>query len=97
MSETIRSNRDSEVKARYALALLRVAQISDSQTAGRLMAQLATDGPLPDERPEIAELHFRAIEVFKQLADSLSDPSARKPPAWKTAVDVTTQWLDVVT
>jgi hypothetical protein len=96
MSETIRPNRDSEVKARDALALLSVAQIADSQTAARLMEHLTIDGPLTNERPEIAKLHFRAVEVFKELADSLSDPSSRKPPPWKTAVDVTTHWLDVL-
>jgi len=97
MSENIRLNRDSEVKARYALALLRVAQIADRETAARLIQKLIIDDPLPNERPEIAEVHFTAIEVFKQLADSLSDPSSRKPPPWKTAFDVTTYWLDVVT
>ena len=97
MGENIRANRDSEVKARYALALLRVAQLADSQTAARLMHHLIIDGPRPNERPEIAELHFRAVEVFKELADSLGDPSSRKPPPWRTAVNVTAHWLSVVT
>src|SRR3954451_12818966 len=96
MSENSRSNRDSEVKARYALALLGVAQMADRQTAARLMQHLIIDGPRPYERPETAELHFSAVEVFKELGDILSDPDGRKPPPWKKAVDVTTHWLNVV-
>src|SRR4051812_26607280 len=86
MSEHIRPNRDSEVKARYALALLRVAQLADCQTAARLMQHLTIDGPQPNERPEVAELHFRAVDAFKELADRLGDPSSRKPPPWRTAI-----------
>jgi hypothetical protein len=92
----IRLNRDGDVKARYALALLGVAQMADCETAARLVQNLIKDGPRPDERPEIAELHFRAIEVFKQLALSLSDPKLQVRPAWKTARDVTEHWLDMV-
>ena len=97
MSENIRLNRDSEVKARYALALLRVAQIADRQTAARLVQHLIIDRPRPYERPETAELHFSAVEVFRELAEILGDPSSRKPAPWKKAVDVTTHWLNVVT
>jgi len=97
MSEDTRPHRDSEVKARYALALLRVAQIADRQTAARLMGHLTIDGPRPNERPEVAELHFRAVDVFKELADILADPSSRKPPPWRRAIDVTTHWLNTVT
>ena len=97
MSEHIRPNRDSEVKARYALALIGVAQIADRQTAARLMQHLIIDSPRPNERPEVAELHFRAVDVFKELADSLGDPSSRKPPPWRRAIDVTTHWLNMVT
>src|SRR3954467_10590297 len=97
MSENFRLNRDSEVKARYDLALLRVAQIADRQTAARLMRNLIIDAPRPYERSETAELHFSAVEVFKELAEILGDPNSRKPPPWKKAVDVTTHWLNVVT
>ena len=95
--EIIRPNRDSEVKARYALALLGVAQLANSQTAARLVQHLIMDGPRPDERPEIAEHHFRAIDVFEQLALSLSDPKLQGRPPWKTARDAATRWLDMVT
>src|SRR6476660_5978899 len=36
-------NRDSEVKARYALAVLRVAESADRETAARLVQGLARD------------------------------------------------------
>jgi hypothetical protein len=93
----IRPNRDSEVKARYALALLGVAQMADCEAAARLVEHLIKDGPRPDERPEIADLHFRAIDVFKQLALRLRDPELQQRPPWRTAKDATTHWLDMVT
>ena len=61
----MRANRDSEVKARYALAVLRVAQLADRETAARLIRGLARDLPHPEERREIAALHFEAIEAFQ--------------------------------
>jgi alcohol dehydrogenase class IV len=33
----------------------------------------------------------------EELAEILGDPSSRKPPPWKKAVDGTTHWLNVVT
>ena len=43
------SNRDSEIKARYALAVLRVAQVADRETAARLVQGLARDVPHPKQ------------------------------------------------
>src|SRR4051812_17865359 len=53
---------DSLMKARYALTVLRVAQGTEQQTAARLVRGLAHDLPDPVERPEIAEIHLRAID-----------------------------------
>jgi hypothetical protein len=43
----MKSNRDSEIKARYALAVLGVAQVADRETAARLVRGLAKDFPIP--------------------------------------------------
>ena len=59
---------DSLVKARYASTVLRVAQTADQHTAARLLSGLARDFPCRNERVEIAELHFRAIDSFAELA-----------------------------
>jgi hypothetical protein len=65
--------KDSFIKARYALTLLRVAQTADRETAARLIRGLARDAPLPDEVPELAGIHLRAIEAFVRLAAGLAD------------------------
>jgi len=62
---------DSLVKARYASTVLRVAQTADQHTAARLLSGLARDFPSRNERVEIAELHFRAIDSFVELATAL--------------------------
>src|SRR4051794_24517308 len=49
--------KDSLIKARYALTVLRVAQTLDRETAARLIRGLARDPPLPDELPELAGIH----------------------------------------
>ena len=90
----MRANRDSEIKARYALAVLRVAQLADRETAARLVQGLARDLPHPEERREIAALHFEAIEAFEQLAEGLLVSAAGS--AWKTAFAVASRWLGVV-
>ena len=41
----MKSNRDSEIKARYALAVLRVAEMADRETASRLVQGLARISP----------------------------------------------------
>jgi hypothetical protein len=91
----MRSNRDSEIKARYALAVLRVAQMADRETAARLVLGLARDLPHPDERREIAVLHFEAIEAFEKLAEGLR-LSAVAAPLWRAATAAASKWLGVV-
>lgn len=88
----MRSNRDSEIKARFALAVLRVAQMADRQTAVRLVQGLARDLPRPDERREIAVLHFQAIEAFEKLAESLQVAFVTSS-SWQAPADVATKWL----
>jgi len=59
---------ESLIKARYASTVLRVAQTTSQQTAARLVSGLSRDLPRSTERAEIAELHFRAIKTFSELA-----------------------------
>jgi hypothetical protein len=88
---------DSLIKARYASTVLRVAQTVDQQTAARLVRGLSRDFPCPTERPEIAELHFGAINSFSELATALYNETASKPEhLWKSAIDAAAAWLNAV-
>jgi hypothetical protein len=87
---------DSLIKARYALTVLRVAQATDWETAARLVRGLAHDFPHPNELPEIADIHLRAIDLFSQLATSLGDARNVKPRPWNSALDAASDWLRAV-
>jgi hypothetical protein len=91
----MKSNRDSEIKARYALAVLGVAQVADRETAARLVRGLAKDFPHPDEKREVASLHFEAIEAFEKLAEGLRVSAVAAPP-WRAATAAASKWLSVV-
>ena len=91
----MRSNRDSEVKARYALAVLRIAQAADRETAARLVLGLSRDLPHPNELREVALLHLEAIEAFEKLAEGLR-VSAGATSRWRTATTAATKWLSAV-
>ena len=89
---------DSLIKARYASTVLRVAQSMEQQTAARLVSGLSRDLPRRTERAEIAELHFRAIKSFSELATALSsEPASRREHLWKGAMDAAAAWLKAVT
>ena len=88
---------DSLIKARYASTVLRVAQTVDQQTAARLVSGLSRDLPCPTERPEIAELHFRAINSFSELATALyNETASNRERLWKSAMDAAAAWLNAV-
>ena len=89
---------DSLIKARYASTVVRVAQTVDQQTAARLVSGLSRDFPCPTERPEIAELHFRAINSFSELATALyNEPASNREHLWKSATDAAAAWLNAGT
>ena len=88
---------DSLIKARYASTVLRVAQTADQQTAARLVSGLSRDFPCPTERADIAELHFRAINSFSELATALYNETASiRADLWKSAIDAAAAWLNAV-
>ena len=88
---------DSLIKARYASTVLRVAQTVDQHTAARLASELSRDFPCPTERPEIAELHFRAINLFSELATALyNETASTRLHLWKSAMDAAAAWLHAV-
>ena len=88
---------DSLIKARYASTVLRVAQTVDQPTAARLVSGLSCDFPCPTERPEIAELHFRAINSFSELATALyNETASKREHLWKSATDAAAAWLNAV-
>jgi hypothetical protein len=86
---------DSLIKARYASTVLRVAQAMDRRTAARLVIGLSRDFPCPAERPEIAELHFRAIDSFSELAAALGSEktTSKREHLWTVAMDAVGTWL----
>ena len=88
---------DSLMKARYASTVLRVAQTVDQQTAARLVSGLSRDFPCPTERPEIAELHFRAINSFSELATALyNETASKRQQLWNSAMEAAAAWLNAV-
>jgi hypothetical protein len=88
---------DSLIKARYASTVLRIAQTADQQTAARLVSGLSRDFPSPTERPEIAELHFQAINSFSELATALCNETVSKRQyLWNSAMDAAAAWLNAV-
>jgi hypothetical protein len=88
---------DSLIKARYASTVLRVAQTVDQHTAARLVSGLSRDFPCPTERADIAELHFRAINSFSELATALrSETASKREHLWNSARDAATAWLNAV-
>jgi len=88
---------DSLIKARYASTVLRIAQTVDQLTAARLVSGLSRDFPCPTERPEIAELHFRAINSFSELASALcSETAPKREHLWRSARDAVAAWLHAV-
>jgi thioredoxin-like negative regulator of GroEL len=88
-------SRDSEIKARFALAVLRVAQGADRKTAARLLHGLARDLPHSDERREVIALHFDAIQEFEKLTETLR-VSLAAPNAWRSATEAISKWLSAV-
>ncbi len=78
------------------MTILRVAQTSDQETAARLVRGVAHDFPHPNERPEIADIHLRAIKSFIHLAASLGDATKSKQHPWNTALDEAKDWLRAV-
>jgi hypothetical protein len=92
------TGRDSLIKAKYASTVVRVARTVDQQTAARLVSGLSRDFPCPTERPEIAKLHFRAINSFSELATALyNETASRREHLWKSATDAAAAWLNAVT
>jgi hypothetical protein len=88
---------DSLIKARYASTVLRIAQTVDQQTAARLVSGLSRDFPSPTERREIAELHFRAINSFSELATALCGNAASiREHLWTGATGAAAAWLDAI-
>jgi hypothetical protein len=58
---------------------------------------LSRDLPCAGERAEIAELHFRAIKAFSELALALnSEPALKRDHLWKSAMDAAAAWLKAV-
>ena len=77
------------------MAVLRVAETADRETAARLVLGLSRDLPHPNEMQEVAALHFESIEAFEQLAEVLR-VSAEAAPSWSAAMAAASKWLGAV-
>jgi hypothetical protein len=86
------SDDDSLVKAKYALTILKVAKTVERKTSAQLVEGLATDFPAHDDRPEVAQAHKHATEIFGQLADSIRGPGGGSPHLWDTASRAVENW-----
>ena len=83
----------SLMQARYALALLRIAKISERDAALRLLGGLVVDRPWHGVDQELADLHCDAIEAFNRVIDALQTGSSPAVPTWNRALDATNRWL----
>jgi hypothetical protein len=86
------SDETSLVKAKYAAAVLKVAQTAEKRMAAMLVEGLASEFPASDDRPDIAKAHLNAIEVFGSLVDSIRGPAGGQSLLWKTAFEATERW-----
>jgi hypothetical protein len=92
-----RLTNDSLIKSRFASTVLKVARISDPNTAARLVSAISRDLPLHDEIPEFADVHRRAIVSFDELATSLAGAQNLKQEFfWNRALDAAAEWLRAV-
>jgi hypothetical protein len=82
----------SLVKARYAAAVLRVARAVERKTAAGLIEGLVSEFPDHDDRPELANAHRRAIEVFGSLEQSIRGGAGRQSSFWDDAEDALERW-----
>ena len=90
------TDRKSFVQARYAFSILRVAKLSDRETAMRLVTGLAVDFPVSNTRPEVAALHQTAIASYERLAAGLRENVGNSTMPWNEAVDATNRWLGML-
>ena len=81
------------MQARYALTILNIAKMSDRETARRLIENLVRDHPISDVPQGLADLHWNAIEVFKDLVTSLRDGPRNAAHPWGAAVEAANRWL----
>jgi hypothetical protein len=86
------SDDDSLVKAKYALTILKVARTVERKTSAQLVEGLATDFPAHDDRPEVAQAHKNATEIFGKLADAIRGPAGGSPHLWDTAFRTVEYW-----
>lgn len=82
----------SLVKAKYAAAVLKVARTSEKKIAAALVEGLATEVPAYDDRPEVAQAHMQAVEIFGSLAHSIRGPAGGMSVLWEAAVEAIHKW-----
>jgi hypothetical protein len=86
-------DRDSLIKARYAMLVLKNARQAERGAAIKLLQSLASDFPGPNTKEKDAELQRAAIQAFKELLDSVRN-SRETSVHWHDAILTAKRWHD---
>jgi hypothetical protein len=84
-------NNDSLIKARYTLAVLKLAQSSEREAAIMFVEGLKTEQPHDKTGAELAQAHRDTIKTFRILASSLRE-IARSDRFWDAAFVAAERW-----
>jgi len=90
------TDRDSLIKARYAMTLLKTARAADRPTATKLIDGLARDFPSQETSEPVAHAHRKALVKFDELTEALR-PGRDAGHLWHPAERATLQWIDMHT
>ena len=86
----------SLVQARYAVAILRVAQGADAGVAARLVEGISRDFPTSEVAAEAAKMHMAAIESYRKLAAAIRERPKNTVSEWRAAQIATSAWIGLV-
>jgi hypothetical protein len=86
-------DRDSSIKARYAMLVLKNARQAEREAAIKLLQSLASDFPSPNTTEKNAALQRAAVRACKQLLDSVRN-SRETGAQWHDAILAARRWHD---
>jgi hypothetical protein len=86
-------DRDSLIKARYAMLVLKNARHAGRGPAIKLLQSLASDFPSPKTDEKNAALQRDAIQAFKELLDAVRN-GGEAGMQWQNAILTARRWHD---
>lgn len=89
-------DKDSLVRARYAVSVLRVAQKVPRAEAIKLIEGLSKDWLNMESNEIIFSSRAEATNTFEDLATALQTNSPTLPRAWDKAANAAARWLAAV-